>query len=68
MMMMSKRWREEEVIYNGGQPGGGRGNVGKITLGPFCLLRHQITCHLPPFLVYQDSATTVARVSKKQPV
>ena len=27
------------------------------------LLRHQITCHLPPFPVYQISATTVARVS-----
>ena len=33
------------------------------------LLRHQIACHLPPFPVCQNSATTVARTSlKKQPV
>ena len=28
------------------------------------LLRHQITCHLQPFPVCQNSATTVARTSK----
>ena len=33
------------------------------------LLRHQITCHFPPFPVYQNSVTTVAKTSvKKQPV
>ena len=33
------------------------------------LLRHQITCHSPPFGVCQNSVTTVARTSlKKHPV
>ena len=30
------------------------------------LLRHQITCHSPPFPVWQNSATTVARTFKKK--
>ena len=30
------------------------------------LLRHQITCHSPPFPVCQNSATTVARTSLKK--
>ena len=29
------------------------------------LLRHHITCHLPPFLVCQNSATPVTRTPKK---
>ena len=33
------------------------------------LLRHQLTCHSPPFPVCLNSASTVARTSKKkQPV
>jgi hypothetical protein len=33
------------------------------------LLRHQLTCHWPPFLFFKNSATPVARTSKKkQPV
>ena len=27
---------EEEIRYNGGQPGGGGGYAGKVPLGPFC--------------------------------
>ena len=30
------------------------------------LMRQQITCHLPPFLVCQNSDTTVARTSLKK--
>ena len=30
------------------------------------LLRHQITCHLTPFPVCQNSATAVARIKKKK--
>ena len=29
---------EEKIRYNGGQPGGGGGYVGKFPLGPFCHL------------------------------
>ena len=29
------RSREEDVRYSRGQPGGGGGHVGKISLGPF---------------------------------
>ena len=52
-MMISKRWREEEVRYSEGQPGGGGGNVGKITLGPFC--------HLSPSLAAPASTFFSAR-------
>ena len=31
----------------------------------WCLLRHQITCHLPPCPAHQHSAATVARTLKK---
>ena len=33
----------------------------------WCLLSHQITCHLVPFPFYQNSATTVARNSLTKP-
>ena len=36
--MVSRRWREEEVRYSGGHPGGGGGHVGQVPLGPFCHL------------------------------
>ena len=32
----------------------------------WCLLRHHITCHLPPCPVSQNSAITVARTSQKK--
>ena len=31
----------------------------------WCQMRHQITCHLPPCPVFQNSATTVARISQE---